>query len=69
MDGLLKRLAPKCFEDQFKEGIVFQKKAKCWDAYSQTYPKLVNETMDDLFGDAFAEAYREQLRLLRESQR
>jgi len=69
LDGFLKRLDPKIFEERYKEGIVFQKKAKCWDAYCHDYPKLVNETLDDLFGDEFAEAYREQLRILRDPKR
>ena len=68
MGGFLKRVDPKTFEEMFKDGIMFQKKAKCWDTYSKTYPKLVEETMDDLFGETFAEAYREQLRILRQSQ-
>ncbi len=68
MSGFLKRVDPKSFEEMFKDGIMFQKKAKCWDTYSKTYPKLVEETMDDLFGETFAEAYREQLRILRLSQ-
>ena len=68
MGGFLKRVDPKTFEEMFKGGIIFQKKAKCWDAYSKAYPKLVEETMDDLFDETFAEAYREQLRMLRQSQ-
>ncbi len=68
MSGFLKRVDPKTFDDMFKDGIIFQKKAKCWDAYGKAYPKLVEEAMDDLFGENFAEAYREQLRILRQSQ-
>ncbi len=68
MGGFLKLVDPKTFEEMFKDGIIFQKKAKCWDAYGKAYPKLVEETMDDLFGETFAEAYREQLRILRQSQ-
>ena len=68
MSGFLKRVDPKAFDDMFKDGIIFQKKAKCWDAYGKAYPKLVEEAMDDLFGENFAEAYREQLRILRQSQ-
>lgn len=69
LSDLLKRFDPKIFEESFKEGIVFQKKAKCWDAYSKAYPNLVGEVLDDLFGDAFAEAYQEQMRILSEPRR
>lgn len=68
MGGFLKRVNPKEFEEMFKEGIVFQKKTKCWDAYCKAYPKLVEEAMEDLFGETFAQAYREQLRQLRQTQ-
>ncbi|MFM8332858.1 MAG: type VI secretion system-associated FHA domain protein TagH [Candidatus Methylumidiphilus sp.] len=65
LGAFLQRLKPEAIEERFKDGIVFQKKAKCWDAYGQAYPQLVNEAMDDLFGDAFTAAYREQMRVLR----
>ena len=67
MGGFLKSVDPKTFEEMFKDGIIFQKKAKCWDAYGKAYPKLVEQAMDDLFGETFAEAYRGQLRILRQS--
>ena len=62
----LKRFEPLGFEKRFDEGIVFQKKAKCWDAYSKAYPGLVVEAMENLFGDTFAKAYEEQMRMLRD---
>lgn len=67
LSHLLKRFDPSVFEESYKEGIVFQKKAKCWEAYSKAYPNLVDEVLDDLFGDAFAEAYQAQMRILGET--
>ena len=63
---VLRRFEPTGFEKRFEEGIVFQKKAKCWDAYSKAYPKLLTEAMENLFGETFVKAYEEQLRILRE---
>ncbi len=63
---VLKGFEPAAFEKPFEEGIVFQKKAKCWDAYCKAYPKLAVESMDNLFGDSFAKAYEEQMRMLRD---
>jgi type VI secretion system protein len=62
---LLKRFAPQTFEKPFEEGIVFQKKAKCWDAYSKAYPGLVSEALEDFFGETFADVYEQQMRVLR----
>ncbi len=63
---VLRRFEPSGFEKRFEEGIVFQKKAKCWDAYNKAYPKLLAEAMENLFGDTFVKAYEEQMRILRE---
>lgn len=63
---VLRRFEPSGFEKRFEEGIVFQKKAKCWDAYNKAYPKLLTEAMENLFGETFVKAYEEQLRILRE---
>lgn len=64
---ILKRFEPSGFEKRFDEGIVFQKKTKCWDAYSNAYPSLVVEAMDNLLGDTFGKAYEDQMRMLRDS--
>jgi type VI secretion system protein len=64
---ILRRFEPAAFEKPFEEGIVFQKKAKCWDAYAKAYPQAVTEAMDNLFGDTFAKAYEGQMRMLRDS--
>lgn len=62
---MLKRFDPQRFEQAYAEGVVFQKKAKCWEAYSKAYSRLVEESMENFFGDEFADAYEQQLRVLR----
>lgn len=61
----LKRFEPAKFEKPFEEGIVFQKKAKCWEAYSRAYPELVRESLENIFGDEFRAVYEQQLHLLK----
>jgi type VI secretion system FHA domain protein len=61
----LKRFDPKAFEKLYEEGIVFQKKAKCWDAYSEAYPELVTAALENVFGEEFRAVYERQLSILR----
>ncbi|WP_341325107.1 type VI secretion system-associated FHA domain protein TagH [Methylotuvimicrobium sp. KM2] len=61
---LLKRFDPKTIEKQFEQGIVLQKKAKCWDSYQDTYRIESEEAVENFFGDAFVEAYEEQMKAL-----
>ncbi len=61
----LKRFDPQRFERQYEEGIVFQKRAKCWESYCKVYPELVGEALEDFFGDAFAEVYEQQMRMIK----
>jgi type VI secretion system FHA domain protein len=63
--GLLERFDPQQVAKLYAEGIVLQRKAKCWDAYRQAYKKTVAEVLEDFFGDAFVRAYEEQLGKLR----
>ncbi len=67
--ALLKRFDPQQFERQFEEGIVFQRKGKCWDAYSKAYPEIVNEALENFFGEEFAEVYERQMQVLRASKK
>ena len=62
---LLERFDPQQFAKQYDEGVVFQKKAKSWDAYKQFYSEIANEALEDFFGEPFARAYEEQIRKLR----
>lgn len=64
---ILKSFDPQRFEALFKDSFSFKKGAKCWDAYSKDYPKLVDEAMENLFKDSFAEVYEKQVRILQES--
>lgn len=63
--GILKQFDPQQFSEKFKEGLVLQKKAKCWDAYKQAYPDIVERAIDDFFGDDFIRAYEAQIEKLR----
>lgn len=64
---LLKRFDPKTIEKQFEQGIVLQKKAKCWDSYQDTYRIESEEAVENFFGDAFVEAYEDQMKALTEA--
>ncbi|WP_404361231.1 type VI secretion system-associated FHA domain protein TagH [Methylotuvimicrobium sp. KM1] len=64
LTDLLKRFDPKTIEKQFEQGIVLQKKAKCWDSYQDTYRIESEEAVENFFGDAFVEAYEEQMKAL-----
>jgi len=59
--NVLKKFDPQQFEKKYQDGIVIQKRAKCWDSYSQAYQKIVNDAVEDFFNDAFAQAYEDQL--------
>lgn len=61
---VLQRFDPTCIERFFEEGVVFQKKAKCWELYCEKYPELKASAMADFFGEEFAVAYEKQIRLL-----
>jgi type VI secretion system FHA domain protein len=62
---LLERFDPQYFAKQYEEGVVFQRKAKSWDAYQQSYTEIANDALEDFFGESFAQAYEEQIRKLR----
>lgn len=61
LESLVKRFDPRRYAERFEEGIVFQRKAKCWDAYSNDYPRIVDDVLDKILGEEFAEAYEEQI--------
>jgi type VI secretion system FHA domain protein len=63
--NVLKRFDPQQFEKKYQEGIVIQKRAKCWDSYRQDYREIVKEALEDFFGEAFTQAYEDQLLKLR----
>lgn len=63
--SVLKRFDPERIEQSYDKGLVFQKKAKCWEDYCNAYPMLVNGALEDIFGDEFAATYERQLAQLR----
>lgn len=62
---ILRQFDPLTIENYYKEGLVLQKKSKCWDKYSQIHARLSETAVDDFFGDAFAEAYEQQMKQLK----
>lgn len=63
--SILKRFDPQRFSEKFKEGLILQKKAKCWDEYRQAYRQIVEEAIEDFFGEVFVRTYEEQIEKLR----
>lgn len=55
---------PQLIEKQFEEGLVLQKKSKCWDKFVKSYPDMVEQMTEDFFGEAFADAYEKQMKRL-----
>jgi type VI secretion system FHA domain protein len=67
--NILRQFDPQQFAEKYQEGLVFQKKAKCWDNYSKAYRNLVRDAMENFFGEAFARAYEEQITKLRSTRK
>jgi type VI secretion system FHA domain protein len=76
--GVLKRFDPQAIEARLQEPTVMDKvlasnrKAKMWDRMVELYKQLAVEADDDfqrLFGEAFGQAYEEQVQRLRQPQR
>jgi type VI secretion system FHA domain protein len=61
---ILVRFDPQLIEKNHVEGVLFQKKAKCWEYYVEEYPQLKALAQEEFFGDAFADAYEKQMLLL-----
>ena len=61
---ILQSFDPDRIEKSQSDGILFQKKAKCWDYYTEKYPQLRAVAQEEFFGDAFADAYEKQMLLL-----
>jgi len=64
LEELFAKFDPKLVEKQFEEGLVLQKKSKCWDKYVHSYPGIVEEAMEDFFGEVFSDAYEKQMKRL-----
>lgn len=61
---ILRSFDPQLIEKTQAEGVMFQKKAKCWEYYVEKYPRLKAVAQEEFFGDAFADAYEKQMLLL-----
>jgi type VI secretion system protein len=62
--NILERFNPQHFSEKFEEGIVLQRKAKCWDEYKQTYRQIAKEALEDFFNEEFVCAYEQQIKKL-----
>jgi predicted component of type VI protein secretion system len=69
LTDLLHGFDPKVIEKQFEQGLVLQKKAKCWESYEKTYHHTVEDAVENFFGEAFVDAYEKQMRLLTKSRK
>ncbi|MCK9608281.1 MAG: type VI secretion system-associated FHA domain protein TagH [Methylomonas sp.] len=61
---ILRSFDPQRIEKTQAEGVLFQKKTKCWEYYVEKYPQLKAVAQEEFFGDAFADAYEKQMLLL-----
>ncbi len=64
---ILRSFDPQQIEKTQGEGVLFQKKAKCWEYYVEKYPQLKAIAQEEFFGEAFADAYEKQMMLLSRS--
>jgi type VI secretion system protein ImpI/type VI secretion system protein len=64
LSAMLKSFSPDNIEKGLGDGLIFQKKARCWELYCEKYPHMKSRAMEEFFGDAFVEAYEKQMRLL-----
>ena len=65
LTDILRQFDPAIIEKQYEEGLVLQKKSKCWEKYIQVHTRLSETAVDDFFGDAFSEAYEKQMKQLK----
>lgn len=65
INNILMQFSPAIIEKQYEEGIVLQKKSKCWDKYNLIYKSLSETAVEEFFGDAFSEAYEQQMKQLK----
>lgn len=66
---ILKKLDPQKIEAQVEDGLLLQKKSKCWEKYVNTYPQLKEDVLDDFFGEEFAKAYELQIMRLKQAKK
>lgn len=62
MNNVLEKFDPASFEAAQAEAGMFQsKKAKCWEAYQESYPRLVRAALDDTPREVLVRAYEQQI--------
>ena len=61
----LKQFDPQRVSGKYEGGVVFHRKAKCWDEYQSAYPQFVEKALDNFFGIEFTRAYEKQIDKLR----
>ncbi len=62
LQELLNQFDPAKIEAQFSEGMVLNKKSKCWDRFCEIYTQLAEQAVDDFYGETFADAYDRQMK-------
>jgi len=65
LDHTLAKFSPDNFAAKFQEGLVLQKKAKCWNEYCEQYPLICRYARENFFNDIFVQAFEEQVAKLR----
>jgi len=65
LNHTLEKFSPDCFAAKFKEGLVLQKKAKCWNEYCERYPVIRSHVLENFFNEIFVQAFEEQVVKLR----
>jgi len=61
---ILDSFDPEKVELQFNKGVHLTKQAKCWQHYKAEFPQISKSAIENFFGDEFAEAYENQMRIL-----
>jgi type VI secretion system protein len=64
LTDLLQHFNPELIEREFQQGLVLQKKSKCWEKYCETYQATAENAVENFFGDAFIKAYETQMKIL-----
>ncbi|CAL1239742.1 type VI secretion system-associated FHA domain protein TagH [Candidatus Methylocalor cossyra] len=64
LTAALERFAPDRVERACGD-VFLHRKARCWEAFCKAYPELVQDTIENFFGEAFAEGYERQLERLK----
>jgi len=65
LNHTLEKFSPDCFAAKFKEGLVLQKKSKCWNEYCERYPVIRSHVLENFFNEIFVQAFEEQVAKLR----